>query len=60
MNLLWVGKRFLLNGTFVKVIGETDTGSVKLENGAWTTYDKLTPIDGATIGFQVLDLPLAA
>lgn len=53
----YVGKRFLCNGKFVKVIGETDTGNIKLEDGTWTTYNKLIPVDGATIGFRVLDLP---
>jgi hypothetical protein len=57
----YVGKRYLYRGKIVKVIGETDSGNVKVMfNGeeVWTTHTELLPIDGATKGFRVL--PLAA
>ncbi len=52
-----VGKRFLHKGKKVKVIAETDSGSIKLDSGEWVYYGDLIPIDGATKGFKVFALP---
>lgn len=56
-KLVYVGKRFLYHGKFVRAVAETDSGNVKLESGEWVTHHDLTPIDGQTIGFRILPLP---
>jgi len=58
MSTYAVGKRFIHKGKKVKAIAETDSGNVKLDNGEWTYYGKLTPIDGTTKGFKVFALPV--
>jgi hypothetical protein len=56
----FVGKRYIHKGKIGKCIAETDSGNIKLAIGneeVWTTYHKLTPIDGSTRGFIVFPLP---
>ena len=59
-KLVYVGKRFLYQGAVVRAVGETDSGSVKLESGEWVSYIDLIPLDGTTKGFKVFPLPKAA
>jgi hypothetical protein len=56
-KLIFVGKRFLHKGKFVRAVGETDTGNVKLDNGEWASHTDLHPIDGQTVGFRIFPLP---
>lgn len=57
MDTYAVGKRFLHKGKKVKCVAETDSGSIKLDNGQWVYYGDLTPIDGATKNFVVYPIP---
>jgi len=57
-RISFVGRRYIVKGKFHKVIAETDSGAVKLDNGQWVSHTDLQNVDGKSNGFKVL--PIAA